>query len=222
VPAVLTENEVPRLRSILQVYPGSAYGNVETRGLDSAFAADTYVETALEKTLFDDILARRVRMIILCGNAGDGKTALLQHLAKRFGVPEPTSAQRIWKATTADGLKLTANLDGAASFRGKSANEILDEFFAPFMQGNPGEDVAHLLAINDGRLLEWIDRCEHHGQVTLLIKQLTFLLDQESDVTLTGSQIRLIDLNSRSLVGDIGSETNTVRTEFLDKLYARS
>jgi len=221
VPATLTANQVPRLKSILQVYPGSAYGNVETRGLDSAFAADTYVETALEKVLFDDILARRVRLIILCGNAGDGKTSLLQHLAKRFCVPELTSAQRIWKATTADGLKIKANLDGAASFRGESANELLDEFFAPFMQGNPGEDVAHLLAINDGRLLEWIDRCEHQGQVTLLIKHLTFLLDQESDVTLPASHIRLIDLNSRSLVGDIKRETNTVTTEFLDKLIDR-
>src|SRR5262249_7221309 len=147
--------------SVLQVYPGGAYGNVETRGLDSTFAVDTYVETTLEDSLFDDILARRVRLTILCGNAGDGKTALLQHLAKRFGVPEFTSAQRIWEATTPDGLSLKANLDGAAAFRAKSANELLDEFFSPFMQGSPAEDVAHLLAINDGRLLEWIDGCQN-------------------------------------------------------------
>ena len=219
-PATLTANEVPWLKFILQVYPGSAYGNVETRGLDSPFAIDTYVETALEKALFDDILARRVRLVILCGNAGDGKTALLQHLARRFGVPELTSAQRVWEATTTDGLRLKANLDGAASFRGKSANELLDEFFAPFMQGNPAEDVAHLLAINDGRLLEWIDSCQVQGRVTPLVDQLTWLLDQESDVTLPDSHIRLIDLNSRSLVGNLplDPETKKPTTEFLDKL----
>jgi len=219
-PASLTANEVPWLKFILQVYPGSAYGNVETRGLDSPFAIDTYVETALEEALFDDILARRVRLVILCGNAGDGKTALLQHLARRFGVPELTSAQRVWEATTTDGLRLKANLDGAAAFRGKSANELLDEFFAPFMQGNPAEDVAHLLAINDGRLLEWIDSCQIQGRVTPLVDQLTWLLDQESDVTLPDSHIRLIDLNSRSLVGSLplDPETKKPTTEFLDKL----
>jgi serine/threonine protein kinase len=218
VPAGLTANEVPWLKHILQVFPGSAYGNIETRGLDSTFAADTYVETALEKVLFDDILARRVRLVILCGNAGDGKTALLQHLAKRFSVPECTSAQRLWVSTTSDGLRLRANLDGAASFGGKNANELLDEFFAPFMQGCPDEDIAHLLAINDGRLLEWIDRYQNQKDAVPLVKHLTFLLDQESDITLADSHIRLIDLNSRSLVGGINPETNTVNTEFLDKL----
>jgi serine/threonine protein kinase len=217
-PAALTANQVPWLKSILQVYPGSAYGNVETRGLDSTFAADTYVETALENALFDDILARRVRLVILCGNAGDGKTALLQHLAKRFSVPDLTSAQRIWETVTSDGLRLKANLDGAASFGDKSANEVLDQFFAPFGRGSPAEDVAHLLAINDGRLLEWIDRCQSQEQVIPLVNHLTVLLDQESDVALANSHIRLIDLNSRSLVGNIGSETRTVTTEFLHKL----
>ena len=218
VPATLTENQVPWLKYLLQVFPGSTYGNSETRGLDSAFAIDTYVETALEKVLFDDILARRVRLVILCGNAGDGKTALLQHLAKRFSVPECTSAQRLWESTTSDGLRLKANLDGAASFGGKNANELLDEFFDPFMQGCPAEDVAHLLAINDGRLLEWIDRYQNQKDALPLVKHLNFLLAQESDITFPYSHIRLIDLNSRSLVGNISPETNTVNTEFLDKL----
>ncbi len=127
---ILSPNEVPWLKSILQVYPGSIlFGNVETRGLDSPFASDTYVETELEKALYDDIVARQVRLVILCGNAGDGKTALLQHLARKFGVPETNSAQRIWEANGPDGLKLKANLDGAAAHEGKSANTLLDEFF---------------------------------------------------------------------------------------------
>ncbi|UVT22058.1 MAG: NERD domain-containing protein [Nitrospira sp.] len=218
LPTTLTTNQVPWLKHILQVFPGSAYGNIETRGLDSAFAADTYVETALEKVLFEEILARHVRLVILCGNAGDGKTAFLQHLAKRFSVPECTSAQRLWESTTSDGLRLRANLDGAASFGGKSASELLDEFFAPFMQGYPEADIAHLLAINDGRLLEWIDRYQGQNDAAPLIKHLNYLLDQESDITLPDSHIRLIDLNSRSLVGGIRPDTTTVNTEFLDKL----
>ena len=81
---ILREQKVEWLYSLLQSYPGSRWGNRETRGLDTDFAAQTYVETLLEETLIRDILERRVRLIILCGNAGDGKTALLQHLALRL------------------------------------------------------------------------------------------------------------------------------------------
>ena len=39
------EERVEWLRSLLQSYPGSRWGNQETRGLDSDFAEQTYVET---------------------------------------------------------------------------------------------------------------------------------------------------------------------------------
>src|SRR5262249_37235508 len=91
----LREERVEWLRSLLQSYPGSLWGNRETRGLDSEFAAQTYVETALEETLDHDIRERRVRLVILCGNAGDGKTALLQRLASRLGLGEHQSSKRI-------------------------------------------------------------------------------------------------------------------------------
>src|SRR5262249_35904675 len=82
----LREQRIPWLRDVLRSYPGSPGGNQETRGLDSKFAADTYVETLLEQTLLRDIQSRRVRLVVLCGNAGDGKTALLQHLAQKLGL----------------------------------------------------------------------------------------------------------------------------------------
>ena len=49
------------------------------------------------------------------------------------------------------------NLDGSASWQGRSADDILDEYLAPFQEGPPTQDIVHLLAINDGRLLEWIE-----------------------------------------------------------------
>ena len=75
---------------------------------------------------------------------------MLQHLAARFGITRHQSANRIWEAKTADGLVLRANLDGSASWQGRSANELLDEFLQPFLDGVPQADIAHLLAINDG------------------------------------------------------------------------
>ena len=132
-------------RSLLQSYPGSRWGNRETRGLDTDFAVDTYVETKLEQLLFEQISERRVRLVVLCGNAGDGKTALLQHLGGRLGFGNTTSETRILEKQLDDGLTVRMNLDGSASWRGRSADELLKEFLAPFQHGEPAEDIVHLL-----------------------------------------------------------------------------
>ena len=49
---------------------------------------------------------------------------------------------------------------------------MLDEFLAPFRDGPPSDDIAHLLAINDGRLLEWIERVERRDDETPLTEAL--------------------------------------------------
>ena len=210
------ENEVEWLRSLLQSYPGSRWGNRETRGLDSEFAADTYVETDLEQALYRDIVERRVRLVVLCGNAGDGKTALLQHLAQRLGLGDRTSATRILKGQLDDGLAVRMNLDGSASWQGKSADELLDKFLAPFQDGQPSEDIVHLLAINDGRLLEWIEGTEKRRGQTQLTKDLYERLGQEASSP--DSPIRFISLNQRSLVGSITPDEKRIDTSFLDRL----
>lgn len=206
------ENQVEWLRSLLQSYPGSLWGNRETRGLDTDFAAQTYVETNLEATLYDDILKRRVRLVVLCGNAGDGKTALLQHLASRLGFGEHASSERILKKQMDDGLTVRMNLDGSAAWRGRSADDLLDEFLEPFQKGPPSDDVVHLLAINDGRLLEWIDGS---GE-TPLTNELYDLLGGEA--TRPESHIRFISLNQRSLVGGITLDLSRIETIFLERL----
>ncbi len=210
-------SEVPWLKSLLQSYPGSRWGNAETRGLDSDFAAKTYVETALERALRQDIKERRKRLIILCGNAGDGKTALLQHLAQSLGLGRHNSSARILKGRMEDGVTVRMNLDGSASWKGRSADDWLDEFLAPFQHGAPNDDIVHLLAINDGRLLEWLEYVEDsHGQATPLTEALVSMLNQEDSTP--ASHIRFISLNQRSLVGRVTSDTTEVETDFLSDL----
>ena len=60
-PEPLRPNVVERVKDILRSYPGSRFGNVETRGLDSAFASDTYVETGLDTALLAEISPARCR-----------------------------------------------------------------------------------------------------------------------------------------------------------------
>lgn len=214
----LKEQRIDWLRDVLRSYPGSPGGNQETRGLDSPFAANTYVETLLEQTLLKEIHARQARLVILCGNAGDGKTALLQHLAQKLGLGKHSSADRILQGRLSDGLVVRMNLDGSAAWKGRSADDLLDEFLAPFQQGEPAEDIAHLLAINDGRLLEWIDGYEERrGQeATPLTEDLQTLLQDGS--SRSAAHIRFISLNQRTLVGDVSPDSQVITTGFLDRL----
>jgi hypothetical protein len=186
--------------------------------LDSKFAADTYVETLLEETLLRDIRERRVRLVILCGNAGDGKTALLQHLAQQLGLGKHSSADRILQGKLNDGLVVRMNLDGSAAWKGRSADELLDEFLAPFQEGEPTEDVVHLLAVNDGRLLEWIEGYEERNgkQQTHLTEDLFGQLQHESAGQT--SHMRFISLNQRTLVGDVSADSQEITTDFLNRL----
>lgn len=220
-PIQRSKREVAWLNSLLRIYPGSPHGNIETRGLDSDFALATYVASELEEALFQSVLNRTTRLVLLCGNAGDGKTALLQHLAGRFGIQRHQSANRIWEAETNDGLTLRANLDGSASWNGRSANELLDEFLNPFLGGEPNDDIAHLLAINDGRLYEWLEASESASAPTPFTRALrSFLANDDIDGLDGLPHVRFISLNHRSLVG---GKTNDERwsDEFLDTLVTR-
>ncbi len=221
----LSEQHVDWLKSLLQSYPGSRWGNQETRGLDTDFATATYVQTPLEKSLLDDIRKRRVRLVVLCGNAGDGKTALLQHLAQELGLGHHSSSKRILEGNVSSGPRVRMNLDGSAAWQGKSADDLLDEFLKPFENGSPNQDIVHLLAVNDGRLLEWLEGYEERlGEETVLTTELYDLLQAGS----TGKQshIRFISLNERSLVGGISPDHMKIDNEFLeqviDQLYGGS
>lgn len=212
----LTPNEIPRLLDILCSYPGALKGNNETRGLDSEFAEMTYVETRLDKALIEEINDRKVNLIILFGNAGDGKTAFLQHLAWQLGLGRHYSSERIWNCTLQSGIKIKANLDGAAAYKGKNATELLDEIFSPFHNCTPPDGLVHLVAINSGPLQAWIlDYEEQHGE-TLLTEQLQAVLD--GNTTKLDPKFRFLDLNNRSLVGGIREETQDISTDFLDTL----
>ena len=180
-------------------------------------------KTDLAGSLFDAIVERSVRLVILCGNAGDGKTTLLQYLGDQLGLGKHQSSERVLEGQVVNGPFVRINLDGAASWNDRSADEILDEFMAPFQDGPPDQDLVHMVAINDGRLMEWIEGFEDRngGLETALTKELYDLLGDES--AMGGSHIRFVSLNQRSIVGGLSQDKKRIDTRFveqlLDKLY---
>ena len=222
------EEQVKWLKSLLQSYPGSRWGNSETRGIDSDFSKQTYVETALEEASASGpvgtahpaggaVRQRRRRQ--------NGPPAALGRALRRR--PTCTSSERVLAGRTDDGLRVQMNLDGSASWQGRSADKLLDEFLAPFQTGPPAEDIAHLLAINDGRLLEWIERVEKRDDETSLTRALSeWLRAANEDWPLAdghhkiraAEHIRFISLNQRSLVGGVTADGTGIDTGFLERL----
>ncbi len=166
--------------------------------------------------LLEEILAGQLNLAILFGNAGDGKTAFLQHLARQLGIMDVHSSRRVWEHPLADGRMLRVNLDGSAAWRDRSANDLLDELFRPFQQADYSRQNVHIVAINSGKLLEWI---ESHDEGTYLTRQLRQVLLDEPVQLDPG--FRLIDLNQRSLVGGVDVASGQLGTDFLNALLDR-
>jgi serine/threonine protein kinase len=212
-PLLWHERHEPWLTELLRSYPGGKHGNRETRGLDSDYALQTYVPTTLDDSLYERIRKRAISLVVLCGNAGDGKTALLQNLASRLGMPHKTSAQRIWDETLADGLQIYANLDGSAAYEERTARELLDEVFAPFLNCVPPTNRVHLVAINSGPLLSWVDETD-----SPLGDHLASALNGE--IHNLPDWLSYVDLNGRSLVGGWDGRKR-FSTAFLDELVKK-
>jgi len=73
-----SNNFVSYLRTL---YSQSRRSNAGTRGMD-AMGVSTYVDTELDRALLPAVLQGEFRLVLISGNAGDGKTAFLQRLEK--------------------------------------------------------------------------------------------------------------------------------------------
>lgn len=206
------------LKDLLSVYPGSRFGNAEARGLDTEFSRATYVPSELDKWVVDQVRSEQKSLVLLFGNAGDGKTAFLQYLISQlFESTPPPSSERIFQATLPSGRQILINFDGSASFNGKSATTMLDDLLLPFIHGITEQSPVHLVAVNSGPLLDWIDSTKSgltEDHLPRLVLQLESALGGQHSAL--DPHVALIDLNRRSLVG--GSLNGKSNTSFLEDL----
>lgn len=160
----------PYLSRFLTLYSQNRADNSSTRGYDEISRA-TYVRTRLDKRLCPDIVAGKFHLVIITGNAGDGKTALLQSLEE--GIERGSELQRsvnVARLPSGNGAtfilggrEYRTNYDGSQDEMGFQNDEALTDFFAPFA-GTAG-DIAgrlgkftRLIAINEGRLRDFLGR----------------------------------------------------------------
>lgn len=148
----------PVIDNLRSLYRASSVGNAGNRGLDDQFARDTYVPTLLDTELLPAIVRGDMRLILLTGNPGDGKTSFLVQVGDEL---QDRGAQVIeenaagWRRSL-NGHTFVAVYDASESHEGKSSDDLMREALDPA----PGEDPARrtvLLAVNDGRLLTFFN-----------------------------------------------------------------
>lgn len=164
------KNYNPNVDEFLKIYSQSSLSTGLTRGLDEK----TYIPTKLDTALKSDILEGNKKLVVLTGNAGDGKTAFIQLIeneAKKNGA--------VFSSETDNGCLFQMNgfafetlYDGSQDFDGRKNDDLLKQFFKPFEGSNePKEKIVKIIAINEGKLRDfilgkreysWLGKLVHH------------------------------------------------------------
>lgn len=146
---------------LLTLYSQSPQTNAGTRGLDD-LGRRTYVSTLLDDGLMPDVIAGKFKLVLITGNAGDGKTAFLQQLeAQAREQAQLVSSEALLNGRRFKTIQRTflTNYDGSQDEDTRGNDEVLREFFAPFKGNDPAAwpDVeTRLVAINEGRLVDFL------------------------------------------------------------------
>src|SRR5207249_754353 len=114
---------------LLTMYSQSPHTNAGTRGLDAVGRA-TYVKTLLDDKLRPAVLSGEFRLVIVTGNAGDGKTAFIQQIERK--VPSGLKQRPNGSEFVLSGRRFLTNYDGSQDEENKSNEEVLQEFLQPF------------------------------------------------------------------------------------------
>ncbi|MFJ7278078.1 protein kinase [Kitasatospora sp. NPDC098663] len=182
------------------LYSQNSRTNAGTRGLDPA-EFPLYVATALDTALLDDVLGGIHRLVVITGNAGDGKTAFLERLSVEA---VKRGAARGEKHANGDdfvyrGRVFYTNHDGSQDEGDQDNDAVLDAFLAPFQ----GEDAdawpqgqTRLIAINEGRLTDFIT--VQAGRYPLLARTVRQGLANGT----TDHGVAVVNLNARDVVAD--------------------
>lgn len=211
--AVLSEsapNSNAFVSHLLTLYSQSRRSNAGTRGMDTlGFSA--YVDTALDRALLPAVLLGEFRLVLISGNAGDGKTAFLQRLEKEVEARGGAANRDLPNGSelTLDSKRYLINYDGSQDEGNKDNNQVLLDFLAPF-KGSDSSSwkplETRLIAINEGRLVDFLATHERD------FPALTALVRRAFSTGEADSGVAVVNLNLRSVVADADGGSILERT----------
>ena len=219
--APIPPNTNPYVRHLLTVYSQSKHSNAGTRGLD-VISEQTYVHTALDRELLPSVLAGEFALVIISGNAGDGKTAFLQKLERKASGEQGSVDHSLPNGARFElrGRTFLSNYDGSQDEGDQKNDDVLRAFLAPFAgddsKGWATSKETRLIAINEGRLVDFLDaNLTDFRALSALVKQ-GLRTGEPSD------GVVVVNLNLRSVVVDRdGPGSTDVESSILQRLIDR-
>jgi len=208
-------NTNPFVTHLLTLYSQSQVSNAGTRGLDEIGKA-TYVPTYLDEKLKPALLKGDFRLVIISGNAGDGKTAFIQQF-EAFAESKGTQMQRGANGAVfqLNGHTYQSNYDGSQDEGDERNDAVLKKFFGPF-SGNENsawpENQTRLIAINEGRLVDFF--LEHEDEFPLLTRQIQQGLAGGS----SENGVAVINLNLRSVVAEPEEDKLSIMERLIESM----
>lgn len=196
----------PYQQRLVGLFSQSRTSNAGTRGLDD-FARWAYVETKVDRELFDDIVGGRYRLVLITGNAGDGKTAFIQMLERRLVDEGGSSESRPeGNGTTLerDGHRYLTNWD-ASQDEGETENDAaLSTFFEPVAgsKPDPPPTETRVVAINEGRLLDFVS--EYRDTFPWLSQNLLAFFQEQKQPDVEWLSVVNLNLRALTLPGEDG------------------
>lgn len=196
------------------LYSQSKHGNFGTRvnTKTSELDKETYTPTKLDKTLLPAIIDGKYKLIIITGNAGDGKTAFVKKIEENPSVkniehfPHNNGARFM-----INGKYYESNYDGSQDEKDIENTDVLENFFAPFenLTNYTRAEEGRIIAINEGRLVEFLTTSSKHKN---LAKNIEDYFYEEGNVTLPDG-VLVINLNLRSVVANNPSEESLFKKQ---------
>lgn len=194
------------------LFSQSRHGNAGTRSgtSNSAFDTLTYTPTKLDERLIPDILDGRYRLVIITGNAGDGKTALIRKIEASANNRTPLDHGNGAKFTI-QGVSYQSNYDGSQDEEERANDQVLNEFFRPFenLDDYSKAKDGRIIAINEGRLVEFLKTSGKFHDLADTIEEYFY---QEGKLQLPNGLL-IVNLNLRSVVANNEKEGSLFRRQ---------
>jgi serine/threonine protein kinase len=204
----------PFVSHLLTLYSQSSKTNAGTRGLDE-IGKLTYVPTLLDTELTPAVLNGEFRLVLISGNAGDGKTAFIQQLETQASSAEMLTRGPNGRQFVLNGRTFYSNYDGSQDEGDKDNDEVLRDFFGPFV-GNDSQrwtsTSTHLIAINEGRLVDFLS--SHEQRFPLLAR----IVREGLTGGIVQDGVAIINLNLRSVVADASGQNSSIFDRLLRRM----
>lgn len=208
----------PFVSHLLTLFSQSKRTNAGTRGLDK-IGEYTYIPTLLDKELLPALLNNEFRLVIISGNAGDGKTAFIQQFERFVSSKEGIKIHSGLNGSTftRNGHTFISNYDGSQDEGEKENRNVLSEFFGPFRGSKESSwpsGETRVIAINEGKLVDFLTT--YQKDFPLLIQLVKDGLQGSSPK----SRVAVINLNLRAVIADVdGSAPKpSIYDQFLRKI----